>query len=228
MQKTDEKVTDDRSLLEEYIRQLRKEYTGETIDETTVDKDPFQQFVKWLEYAVKAEVRDPHAMVIATASEDGAPSARVVLLREFDKNGFVFYTNYGSRKGLELSRNPKASAVLFWRELDRQIRIEGTVEKIDDEASDRYFETRPRESQIAAWASKQSESIRNREELEKRFDEYENRFLNVPVPRPENWGGLRLKPEWFEFWQGRPGRLHDRIVFGLKKDGSWRISRLAP
>ncbi len=218
----------DRPVLEEYIRQLRKEYSGDILDENSVERNPYQEFIKWLEHAVKSGVQDPHAMVLATASPDGVPSARVVLLREYDNDGFIFFTNYGSRKATEALKNPRASILFFWREMDRQIRIEGRIEKVDPVISDRYFESRPKDSQIAAWASNQSELIRDREELEKKFAGFEGRFLNVPVPRPENWGGLRLRPERFEFWQGRPGRLHDRIVYALEDDGSWRIFRLAP
>ncbi|OYV86430.1 MAG: pyridoxamine 5'-phosphate oxidase [Ignavibacteriae bacterium 37-53-5] len=197
------------------------------LDETSVDRDPFRQFEEWLELAVKAEVPDPHAMVVATSSPDGIPSARVVLLREFDRNGLVFYTNYASRKGTEALTNPKASIVFFWHEMDRQIRIEGELEKIDAVDSDRYFASRPRESQIAAWASNQSGVISGRNELQKRFDEFQLQFDGRPVPRPENWGGLRLRPRTFEFWQGRPNRLHDRIAYSLT-NGRWEVLRLAP
>jgi pyridoxamine 5'-phosphate oxidase len=166
-------------------------------------------------------------MVVATSSPDGIPSARVVLLREFDRDGFVFYTNYASRKGTEAVANPKASVVFFWDELDRQIRIEGDLEKIGSVESDRYFASRPRESQIAAWASNQSGVISGRDELQKKFEQFKSRFDGRPVPRPENWGGLRLRPRTFEFWQGRPNRLHDRIAYSLVK-GTWQILRLAP
>ncbi|MGO9481353.1 MAG: pyridoxamine 5'-phosphate oxidase [Candidatus Kryptoniota bacterium] len=215
-------------MIQEYIAKLRREYSSNRLDETMVDGDPFLQFTKWLEAAVAAEVLDPHAMVIASASRTAKLSARVVLLRGFDRNGFVFYTNYSSRKGTEMLSNPNASAVFLWREVDRQIRIEGTVEKVSDADSDRYFQSRPRDSQIAAWASSQSQVIASREDLDNLFKEFEKRFDGRIVPRPANWGGFRLKPAVYEFWQGRPGRLHDRILYTLVGQSTWEISRLAP
>ncbi len=212
----------------EHVKKLRREYSGEPLDEAAVDRDPFSQFEKWLEAAVKAELTDPHAMVVATASRAAKPSARVVLLRGFDRNGFVFYTNYTSRKGTEILSNPNAAAVFFWSKLDRQIRIEGVIEKVSDEESDKYFQSRPRENQIAAWASSQSQIIASREKLDNIFKEFAKEFEGKPVPRPDNWGGFKLKPESFEFWQGRESRMHDRILYTLTEDNGWQISRLAP
>ncbi len=215
-------------IIDEDIRNSRRDYAGELFDESMADPDPFRQFEKWFEEAVKVEISDPHAMVIATVSHDGKPSARVVLLRGFEKEGFVFYTNYGSHKGNDISKNPNVAAVFYWNELDRQVRIEGAVEKVDARNSDDYFHSRPRESQLSAWASNQSRVIPGRRELEKLFKENEIRFANQPVPRPDNWGGFRIIPVSYEFWQGRPNRLHDRIFYNRDKSGKWEIKRLAP
>jgi pyridoxamine 5'-phosphate oxidase len=215
-------------MIQEHIEKLRRDYSGKLFDESMVDPDPFNQFEKWFEDAVKAEISDPHAMVIATVSEDRNPSARVVLLRGFESKGFVFYTNYRSHKGNDILRNPNVAAVFYWNGLDRQVRIEGVVEKVDAKNSDDYFHSRPRESQLAAWASNQSKVIAGREELEKMFKEYENKFAGQAVPRPDNWGGFRIMPVNYEFWQGRPSRLHDRISYQRDKAGKWEIRRLAP
>ncbi len=211
-----------------YIEQLRRDYSGEELKESTVDSDPLKQFEIWFDEAVKAEADDPHAMVLATVSAEGKPSARVVLLRGIDPDGLTFYTNYGSRKAAELKANSNAALVFLWHELDRQVRVEGIVGKGDGAESDRYFASRPRASQIAAWASNQSGIISGRAELDQKFREIEMQFEGKPVPRPENWGGLKLRPRSFEFWQGRPNRLHDRILYTLIEDGRWAIHRLAP
>lgn len=207
---------------------LRREYSGEQLDESSVQSDPLLQFEKWMEDAFKAELPDPHAMALATVSTDGRPSVRFVLLRGFDHNGLVFFTNYESRKGVELLDNPEVAATFFWHELDRQVRVEGSAERVSATESDAYFQSRPRSSQVAAWASNQSSEIGNRDELEDHFREFEKRFAGLDVPRPENWGGIRIKPRSFEFWQGRPNRLHDRLLYTLKESGDWAICRLAP
>ncbi len=210
------------------IERLRRDYSGEELAESNVSPDPFKQFLTWFDEAVNAEISDPHAMVLATASADGRPSARVVLLRGIDDDGLTFYTNYGSRKSLELEANPRAALVFPWHELDRQVRVEGNVSRREDRASDEYFASRPRASQISAWASNQSGFLRSRSELEERFRKFEREFAGRDVPRPENWGGFRLSPESFEFWQGRPSRMHDRILYALLPGGEWKIERLAP
>ena len=221
--------------IEEKILKMRREYSGEPLDESSVDPDPVHQFEKWFEDAVKAEVVDPHAMVIATATRMGKPTARVVLLRGLDQNGLIFYTGYISRKGIEVLSNPIAAAVFFWRELDRQIRVEGLIEKVSDAESDKYFQSRPRENQIATWASSQSQVVvranqfkTSREKLDALFKEFEKKFAGKPVLRPANWGGFRLKPSSYEFWQGKPGRLHDRVLYSTNENGGWQIDRLAP
>ena len=215
-------------LVEEYIIKLRREYTAGSLDKSEVDPDPLNQLSKWLEEAVRAEVKDPHAMVIATASPEGAPSARFVLLRGIGPEGLVFYTNYRSRKAAEIFSNPRAAAVLYWGELDRQVRVEGEVTRISEAESDNYFGSRPRDSQIAAWASNQSEILSSRNVLEESFTNYAAKFARKIVPRPPEWGGLIILPAAFEFWQGRPKRLHDRLLYSRSPDKSWKIERLAP
>lgn len=210
------------------IESLRREYSGVELSKSTVNPDPLKQFQAWFEEAVKADVPDPNAMVLSTVSADAKPSARVVLLRGLDEKGFTFYTNYGSRKSTEIHANSNAALVFFWHELDRQVRVEGEIEKGDDADSDRYFTSRPRRSQIAAWASDQSAVLSDRAELERRFHKIEVMYYGKPVPRPGNWGGLILRPRAFEFWQGRPNRLHDRILYTLTNENRWEISRLAP
>jgi pyridoxamine 5'-phosphate oxidase len=199
-----------------------------TLDERNVGPNPIDLFKRWFEAAIASGSRLPDSMTLATASKDGKPSARMVLLKEFDDRGFVFYTNYNSQKARELDENPRAALVLYWVQLDRQIRVEGTVERTSAAESDEYFGTRPRESQLGALASPQSEVVDSREVLEQRFRELEERYRDRPVERPEHWGGYRLKPNRIEFWQNRAGRLHDRIVYELQPDGSWTINRLAP
>lgn len=207
---------------------MRQNYARESLTETDVRPDPFAQFAAWFNEAVSSELLEPNAMTLATATPDGQPSARTVLLKDFDNQGFVFYTNYGSRKADNLATNPRAALLFTWLDLQRQIRIEGTVEKVSAEESEAYFQSRPRESQIGAWASPQSQVVAGREALEARVAELEARFAGIEkLPLPPTWGGYRLRPHLFEFWQGRPSRLHDRIQFSKTGD-SWAIERLAP
>ena len=198
------------------------------LDETTVDRDPIKLFRNWFDAAIASGSRLPESMTLATATPDGKPSARVVLLKQVDSDGFVFYTNYRSAKAKELDENPQAALVFYWVGLDRQIRVEGRVERVSAAESDEYFKTRPRESQLGALASPQSEVIAGREVLEERLRELESEYRDRAVERPPHWGGYRLKPDRIEFWENRPGRLHDRIAYDLQADGSWTIKRLAP
>ena len=198
------------------------------LDEATVDRDPINQFRNWFDAAIASGSRLPESMTLATATKDARPSARVVLLKKVDADGFVFYTNYRSAKARELEENPQAALVFYWVGLDRQVRVEGTVVRVSAEESDAYFQTRPRESQLGALASPQSEVIVSREVLEKRHDELEEEYRGREVPRPAYWGGYRLRPVSIEFWENRTGRLHDRIAYELQGDGSWFIKRLAP
>jgi pyridoxamine 5'-phosphate oxidase len=202
--------------------------TEAELDEKSVDRDPIQLFGRWFDEAMASGSRLPDAMTLATATKDGKPSARMVLLKQVDDRGFVFYTNYNSNKSRELDQNPYAALVLYWSQLDRQVRVEGKVERISAAESDGYFRTRPRESQLGALASPQSEVIESREVLEERYAELDKFYRGREVERPDNWGGYRLKPERIEFWQNRESRLHDRIVYERPPDGSWTISRLAP
>lgn len=200
----------------------------EMLDERTADPDPISFFQRWFGEAFASGSRLPDAATLATASKDGRPSARMVLLKQVDERGFVFYTNYRSSKAKELEQNPRAALVCYWVGLDRQVRVEGSVEKISPEESDEYFRSRPRESQLGALASPQSEVIENREVLERRFRELDESYRGREVARPEYWGGYRIRPERIEFWSNRPGRLHDRILYERQPEGSWSIKRLAP
>jgi pyridoxamine 5'-phosphate oxidase len=196
-------------------------------DETNADPDPFRQFHAWFAEAEAAGLYQPDAMTLATATPEGRPSARLVLLRGIDQRGFTFFTNYDSRKARELATNPWAALVLFWATLHRQVRVEGRVEVVSAAESDAYFQTRPRGSQLGAWASPQSEVIDGRGGLEQRVEELTRRFEGQPVPRPPRWGGYRVVPDTIEFWQGRENRLHDRLCYRRRPDG-WEIVRLAP
>ena len=197
------------------------------LEEQSVHADPIVQFLRWYESAA-SNVPLHSAMALATVSDEGIPSVRMVLLKAADEKGFVFYTNYLSRKGRELEQNPRAALLFHWQVMERQIRIEGTVERVTPKESDDYFRTRPRDSQIGAIASPQSEYISGRDVLERMFADAERNFGKADIPRPENWGGYRVKPVRIEFWQGREARLHDRIVYERQTDGKWKMSRLAP
>lgn len=207
--------------------ELRKEYTQGGLSENDIQRDPILQFNIWLEQAVKAGITEPNAMTLATAASDGRVSARILLLKEVDSEGFVFFTNYNSNKAQQLAQNHCAALVFLWLELERQVRIEGVVSKIDNVESELYFSSRPRESQLGAWASEQSSEIASRAILDERYHHYEKLFLDKPIPKPPNWGGYRLIPIEMEFWQGRPGRMHDRILYG-KKSNQWIYKRLSP
>ncbi|AUD04983.1 pyridoxamine 5'-phosphate oxidase [Spirosoma pollinicola] len=211
------------------ISDLRNEYTLNGLDTTDVSPDPFTQFRQWFDEALGASVPEPNAMHISTVTAGGRPDGRIVLLKDMSDAGFVFYTNYESRKGRELSDHPFAALTFFYPQLERQIRIEGTVEKVSAEESDEYFNSRPRGSQIGAWVSDQSTIIDNRAVLEARQHELEAQFADKPVPRPPHWGGYRVVPDALEFWQGRPSRLHDRIRYSRTAIGqAWQIDRLSP
>ena len=200
---------------------------SEGLDEKTIDRDPIKQFQTWLNDAFEARLPLPEAMTLATATSDGKPSARMVLLKQVDHDGFVFYTNYKSAKARELDTNPYAALVFYWAKLDRQVRVEGSLSRTSRDESREYFATRPRESQIGAWASEQSEEIESRAVLEQRAAELEKQYGDGEIDCPEHWGGYRLKPERIEFWKSRIGRLHDRILY--QRDGdAWAITRLAP
>jgi pyridoxamine 5'-phosphate oxidase len=206
---------------------LRKDYGQATLSENDVALDPFEQFESWFEQALKAEVNEPNAMSVATVDRDGRPTSRIVLIKQYDARGFTWYTNYDSQKGRQLQHNPFAALLFFWPELERQIRIEGRVERTSDEESDKYFHSRPLKSRLAAIASAQSMPIANRAALEMHYEATARQFGEEP-PRPANWGGFRLVPERIEFWQGRRSRFHDRIVYVLQADGSWTRQRLQP
>ncbi len=213
------------------IAALRREYTRASLDEDSVESDPVAQFARWFDEAVSAKLPEPHAMTLATAASapDGStrPAARIVLMKGYDARGFVFYTNYESRKGRELSANPCASLLFFWVELERQVRIEGVVEKTDAALSDNYFNSRPLGSRIAALASPQSAVVSGRATLQQHLDALARQYGDAP-PRPQHWGGYRLAPETFEFWQGRASRLHDRLRYRRAGGDHWLVERLAP
>jgi pyridoxamine 5'-phosphate oxidase len=211
------------------LADLRVNYARESLTEENVDPNPIVQFNRWFGQALEARLREPNAMTLATVSQDGRPSARIVLLKEVEGKDFVFYTNYESRKSRELAANPHAALIFYWAELERQIRVEGGVERVPRAKSEAYFDTRPRGSQLGAWASCQSQVVSNRAELERKLAALEANYQGCErVPAPEFWGGFRVKPVRIEFWQGRSDRLHDRLQYSLREDGSWRLERLAP
>ncbi|MBE7442533.1 MAG: pyridoxamine 5'-phosphate oxidase [Flavobacteriales bacterium] len=213
--------------LRNYLNQIRRDFADKPLEEQSVNDNPFLQFSVWFEEAVNAQLLDPYAMLISTVDEIGLPHSRVVYLRNISDEGMVFYTNYNSQKGKNISASNKIAITFFWVELERQIRIEGTVKKVSEELSDKYFAARPRESQLGAWASNQSETIKNRAELEEKLKQFTEKFKGVDVPRPPHWGGYIVEPTKFEFWQGRPSRLHDRLIY-IKNNSDWVISRIAP
>ena len=211
-----------------YLHNLRKDYKQDTLSESEVDKNPIAQFEKWMHETISSKiVPEPNAMTLVTSTLDGKPSARVVLLKSLDKEGFVFYTNYESRKAKELNENPNACIVFDWHIMERQVRIEGIVKKTSKEESDRYFNSRPKDSQLGAWISPQSSFIDGRQELDDRKVQIESQFEEKPITRPPHWGGYVLKPHTIEFWQGRQSRLHDRLIY-IKTDEEWILRRLAP
>ena len=208
------------------LADIRREYLGEPLDENLSDRDPFRQFSVWFEQ-VRVTEQDPTAMALATATKDGRPSVRTVLLKAVDPRGFVFFTNYGSRKAREIDQSGYVSLLFRWRSVERQVRVDGTVEKVSAEESDAYFLTRPVESRWSVYASPQSDPIENRAVLEGRYEQARRQYGDN-IPRPTWWGGYRVVPTEFEFWQGRPSRLHDRVLYRKETDGSWTRARLAP
>jgi pyridoxamine 5'-phosphate oxidase len=209
------------------IAGLRKEYMHSSLSEADVDHDPIKQFGKWFEEALKAHVPEANAMSVATVGADGRPSSRILLIKEFDQRGFVWFTNYASRKGQELGANPYAALLFHWIELERQVRIEGKVERIPAEESDAYYDSRPLLSRLGAIASEQSRPVANRQALEARFEEVKQQYGEHPA-RPAHWGGYRLVPDSIEFWQGRSSRMHDRVLYTRQAGGAWQIQRLQP
>jgi len=210
-----------------YISSVRRDFADQEINRDELPDSPYPFFEKWFNEAVTSKILDPYAMVISTASSVGNPSTRVVYMRDLSEDGLIFYTNYNSSKGIDIDENPKASTLFFWGELERQIRIQGHVKKVSNVQSDSYFSKRPRASQIGAWASNQSNEISSREELEQKVKEFEQKFSGIDVPRPPHWGGYIISPSSFEFWQGRPSRLHDRFLYSKEGD-LWKIKRLSP
>lgn len=210
------------------ITQMRKEYMDKGLDKDDLDINPFKQFELWFNQAIEAQIREPNAMVLATTGKDMMPSARTVLLKIFDEKGFVFFSNYKSKKAKDIEENPKAAVLFPWLDLDRQVKIEGNIEKISTKESLKYFLSRPKGSQLGAWVSHQSEIISSRSLLEAKFDEIKNKFVKGEIPFPDFWGGYIIKPKTIEFWQAGTNRLHDRFVYSLQEDSSWKLERLAP
>jgi pyridoxamine 5'-phosphate oxidase len=211
----------------DHVDRLRQEYTRAGLEESDAASDPIEQFRSWFDEALAANLHEPNAMTVATATPDGHPSARIVLLKGFDERGFVFYTSYEGRKSVEIEANPRCALVFYWGELERQVRVEGRVSRIPEEESDEYFGSRPRGSQLGAWASEQSRPVEGRDALEERLRNLETEYEGRELPRPPFWGGYRVEPEVIEFWQGRENRLHDRLVY-RRSGGSWMRERLQP
>ena len=211
------------------IADIRKDYKLRSLDEFDVAGNPIDQFTRWWDEAIKSNIDEVNAMTLATATKTGMPSARIVLLKGYDANGFVFFTNYESQKGKELAENPQAALVFFWKELERQVRIDGIIEKVAAIESDAYFQSRPAGSRIGAWASPQSKQISGREVIENNYRVFEEKFPDPEaIPRPLHWGGYIVKPHTIEFWQGRSSRMHDRIQYKIEAGNQWTIQRLAP
>ena len=222
------KMTCTSTKMEISVADIRKDYTLQGLSEADADPNPFKQFHIWFNQALQAQLPEPNAMTVATVTADGKPRARVVLLKNFDASGFVFYTNYKSHKGQELADNPQAALVFWWAELERQVRIEGRVEKVSEPESDEYFHSRPKSSRLGAWVSNQSQIIESREVLETQLQELTAKYEHQDVPRPPHWGGFRVVPAVIEFWQGRPSRLHDRLQYVRVSETDWVVERLSP
>lgn len=213
--------------LRSYINTLRHDFAREILDENDINSNPLLQFEKWFKEAIDADVNEPNAMTLCTATLEGKPSARIILLRSFNDSGFVYYTNYNSRKGIEIAMNPNCALLFFWPELERQVRIEGFVQKQTVDESNLYFMSRPRGNKLGAWTSEQSQVISSRDVLKKEYEKFSEKYPDENVPCPPHWGGYLLNPVSIEFWQGRPDRLHDRILYS-RKNNEWKIERLAP
>lgn len=210
------------------LADLRRAYARAELDERKLDPDPLRQFLSWLDEALHAELLEPNAMTLATSTPDGHPSARIVLLKGAEPSGFTFFTDSRSRKGRELAANPRAALVFWWGELERQVRICGTVATVPDAESEKYYDSRPEGSRISAWASRQSEVVRDRAQLERQWADARTHHAGEHIPRPPYWGGFRVVPREYEFWQGRPNRLHDRLRYRLLDTGGWMLERLSP